>query len=399
MSPAVPSRVGLYLGAVQLLFALCWTIYVIYLPALAARVGIPPGAVVFILMLDQLVFVASDFAMGVMADRMARTVGRLGGVVLAVTALSCLAFLLLPFAAGTGSPVLFLALTLAWSVTSSALRAPPLTLIGRHAARPARAGLLALFMLGVGVAGALSPYLGMVLRDVDPRLPFLVSSLALALATAGIVAAERSLAAASAGPAAPAARVPDAGRVAAFVLAAVLAALAFQVHVFFNTTPLYRRFAAAEQLPWLIPVFWIGFNLGLWPASLASRRWGAVALMVAAALAAAAATLASGRMSTLAGLVACQAVAGAAWAGVLMGAFGTALSVGHTGLEGRLSGAVSSVLALAALARLATVSGGWHTDEGLRWLLGWLPVAGWLAAAALLAGLALALPRTRAAPA
>ena len=36
-------------------------------------------------------------------------------------------------------------------------------------------------MLGYGVAGALAPYLGATLRDVDPRLPFVLSSLVLLL--------------------------------------------------------------------------------------------------------------------------------------------------------------------------------------------------------------------------
>ncbi len=394
--PSAP--VGLYLGVVQFLFALCWTIYVIYLPALAAQVGIAPGLVIYILMLDQLVFIASDYAMGVMSDRMSRVVGRLGLVVLCVTVVSCLAFLLLPLAAGTGSPALFLALTLAWSISSSALRAPPLTLVGRHASKPARPGLVALSMLGLGVAGALGPYLGMALRGVDPRLPFVVSSVALALATLGIVAAERALrtAAAGASPVSPAreAPLPPVPQAAAFVLAALLVALAFQVHVFFNSGPLYLRHAAADQLPWLLPVFWVGFNLGLWPASLATRQLGALRVMGVSALVAGAGTVLLALAPQLEALVVLQALVGAAWAGVLMSGFSLALDLGHTGHEGRLAGALSSVLALAALLRLGTASGGWQQDDGLRWLLSWTPSLAWLLAAGLLWGLWLAWGRS-----
>ncbi len=47
------SRTGLYLAFLQLVFTLGWTTYVIYLPRLAAQVGIAPGAVIFVLMMDQ----------------------------------------------------------------------------------------------------------------------------------------------------------------------------------------------------------------------------------------------------------------------------------------------------------------------------------------------------------
>ncbi len=47
------SRTGLYLAVLQLVFTLGWTTYVVYLPKLAADVGLAPAAVIFILMLDQ----------------------------------------------------------------------------------------------------------------------------------------------------------------------------------------------------------------------------------------------------------------------------------------------------------------------------------------------------------
>ena len=79
-------------------------------------------------MLDQAIFTATDFAMGVASDKVSRLVGRLGHWVAAITLVSCAAFVTLPYVAGTqlGAPF-FLSLIIVWAVTSSALRAPPLT--------------------------------------------------------------------------------------------------------------------------------------------------------------------------------------------------------------------------------------------------------------------------------
>ncbi len=84
------------------MFTLLWTTYVIYLPKLAAEVGIAPGAVILLLMLDQAIFTVTDTAMGILADRIGAVVGRLGVVVGILTALSCVAFVALPFVAGAG---------------------------------------------------------------------------------------------------------------------------------------------------------------------------------------------------------------------------------------------------------------------------------------------------------
>src|SRR3954466_7981680 len=124
------NRTGVYLAMLQLVFTLGWTTYVIYLPKLAASVGIAPSAVILILMLDQAIFTISDTAMGIAADKVARFAGRLGLFVGALTAISCTAFVALPFVAGSGpgAQAWFIALIVVWAITSSALRAPPLTL-------------------------------------------------------------------------------------------------------------------------------------------------------------------------------------------------------------------------------------------------------------------------------
>src|SRR5215468_2811396 len=92
-------RTGLYLAFLQLVFTLGWTTYVIYLPKLAAQVGIAPGAVILLLMMDQAIFTVTDTAMGIAADRIAAVVGRLGVFVGVMTVVSCAAFVALPYVA------------------------------------------------------------------------------------------------------------------------------------------------------------------------------------------------------------------------------------------------------------------------------------------------------------
>jgi len=388
--------VGLYLGVVQFFFAASWIVYVLYLPQLAAQAGIGKAAVAWILMADQLVFVFADYASGVAADRVSRAVGRIGPWVLAATLVSCAAFLALPFVAPSASPTVFLALTLVWAATSSALRAPPLALVGKHAAKPAQPVLVALSLLGLGVANAISPYLGLQLRGIDPRIPFVLSSVALALVTLGLLAVERKLARERAHPAAAGAAAEPradaradaaAGPAPVLIISALFAALAFQVHVFIDSGPLYLRLAKPEQMPMLSPVFWIGFNLGLLPLSLAAKRWPAARVMGAAALVAAAAAGSATIAPTLTALIATQFVAGAAWSGVIVAAFAWALARGGAGQAGAFAGAISSVLALATLARMGSVSAGWPKAPGFSDMLVWWPVIGWLAASAVVVAL------------
>lgn len=386
---APPSRrwLGVYLGVVQFFFAACWIVYVIYLPQLVDQAGMPKAAAAWILMTDQLVFVFADYAAGVAADRVARVVGGVGLWVLAATIVSSLAFLALPFVAPAASAPLFVAVVLVWAVTSSALRAPPLALLGKYVAKPSRPILIGLSLLGLGVANAIAPYLGLHLRGVDARIPFVLSSLALALVTCGMVGVERALARragtsadAAAAQAAAARDTARSGSKTLFFAAALLAALSFQVHVFIDSAPLYRAHAPAASLPLLTPVFWIGFNIAMLPLSLAARRWPSAYVMGAAALVAAVASALATHAPTLPWLVSAQLVAGAAWSGVIVAAFAWALTRSGAGRAGAFAGALSAVLALATLARMASVASGWPQSAALAEALAWWPVAGWLAA-------------------
>jgi MFS family permease len=378
------NRTGLYLAALQLVFTLGWTTYVIYLPKLAAEVGIAPSAVILILMLDQAIFTIADTAMGIAADRLAPHVGRLGLFVGLVSAISCGAFLALPFVAGAGAAAQawFIALIVVWAITSSALRAPPLTLLGKYRARPQVPFLAALAMLGYGVAGAVSPYLGVLLREHDARLPFVISSVVLLLTAVALSRIEHDVAQDTPPPAPEEAAKPLGVTSIIFIVATVALALGYQLHFAMNSAPFYLRFAKPDELQWLMPVFWIGFNIAMFPASLVVKHRGGLIVMGAAGLFGAVAIAAAEFAGSLNILIAAQFLAGAAWGCMLMSAISAALAIGSTGAEGKVTGLVFSALALGTFARMAAVAGGLQKIPDYAPLLHWAPVACWSVAGA-----------------
>ena len=358
-----PISIGLYLAVVQFFLAVGWVVYVAYLPQLAQRAGIEARFVPWLLLADQLVFLLTDLLVGLASDRAARVLGRVGHAVLGATLLSTLAFVLLPWVAPMASPSLFVALTLIWAVTSSALRAPPLTLLGRYVARPAQPMTIAMSSFGLGLAGAAAPYVGLQLKSLDPLWPFALSGLSLAAVTLGMVAAERALARRVGNPAAAPAAAPG-GRMntvsaGAFLVACAAGAAAFQWHGFVASAPLALRFAPASDLPWLLPAFWVGFNLALLPAGWWAKRAGALNAMLLGATVAALGSAAAASAPSLGLLLVAQGVAGAGWALMLCSAFSAALVIGGSGRGGReglMSGAVLSTLAGAALLRIGIVA-------------------------------------------
>ncbi|MEY9108640.1 MFS family permease [Bradyrhizobium yuanmingense] len=378
------NRTGLYLAGLQLVFTLGWTTYVVYLPKLAADVGIAPSAVILILMLDQAIFTIADTAMGIAADKLAPHVGRLGLFVALVTAISCGAFVALPFVAGAGAAAQgwFIALIVIWSITSSALRAPPLTLLGKYRAKPQVPFLAALTMLGYGVAGAVSPYLGVVLREHDARLPFVISSVVLLLTALGLSRIEHDVARDTVPPTPDEAAKPLGLVPIAFIAAMIALALGYQLHFAMNSAPFYLRFAAPGDLQWLMPVFWIGFNIAMFPASLVVKHRGGLVVMGAAGLFGALAIAAAEFAGNLNTLIAAQFLAGAAWGCMLMSAVSAALAIGSTGAEGKVTGLVFSALALGTFARMAAVAGGLQKMPEYAPLLHWAPVACWSVAGA-----------------
>lgn len=378
------NRTGVYLAVLQLVFTLGWTTYLIYLPKLCADVGIAPSTVILILMMDQGIFTVTDTAMGMAADRIASLVGRLGVFVGVLAAVSCAAFVALPYVAGTGPGAKFwlIVLIVIWSVSSSALRAPPLTLLGKYRAQPSVPFLAALAMLGYGIAGAVSPYLGVVLRDHDARLPFVLSGAVLLLTALAFTGIERRVAE-EAQPerlAPPAKRL---GTVPMFLIGSmVLLSLGYQLHFNINSAPFYLRFAKSDELQWLMPVFWIGFNIAMFPASIVVKHRGGLTVMGAAGLLGAFAIVAAEIAGSLNVLIVAQFMAGAAWGCMLMSAVSAALAIGETGAEGKVTGLVFSALALATFARMAAVAGGLQKLPDYAPLVHWAPVACWSVAGA-----------------
>ena len=372
---------GTTLLAVQFLLAATWTVYVLFLPQLAERAGIAKSAVVAILMLDQILFALGDFAAGALSDKVAQTFRALGRGIAAVSVVSCAAFLLLP---QTTNATLLMSLIVAWSLSSSALRAPVFALVAKHAPQPAVPRLAAMSLFGLGVAGAIGPYLTAQLRGIDPAVPFAISSIALALAA---LALSRVTAFATPDAAAVTAAVttsPGAPPRIALLSALALAVLAFQVHTAIGSAPAYLRFADKTALEQLLPVFWIGFNLGILPVGFLCKRIGEIRVFVAGALLGAAMAFLVGQAGSLQMLVAVQFFAGMAWACVALAAFSAAIELGRTGFEGRMLGLLFGLFALATLTRIAAVAAQLPKDPAYAAAIANMPWLLWGAAALLL---------------
>lgn len=345
-SPGPSSGSLSYLGGVQFLFLLTWVVYVIYLESLLAELGLPKAFVPRLLLLDQLLFACADVALGFYADRLQRLFGRIAPLVLVLNLVSCLVFVGLPHLAA-GSPGLFVAMTGVWVLTASVLRAPLYGLIARRGAEPGRATAAAL--LGMGLASALAPYLGVVLKGVDPILPFTLSGVSLALATLGFAAYERGLGQSEAARApVPAPLAP----VLRLALVVMLLGGGFQVHFFVNSAPLYKGVADPAWLPWLMPVFWIGFSLAVNPGARLVARQGANRIFVASALLGGAASLACLAAPPLPALIVLQALLGVAWGGVFLAGLERAGGLGHTGREALCVGILFAGMAFAAATRI-----------------------------------------------
>jgi len=376
---------AVYLGIVQFFFATTWTLYVIYLPQLAAQAGIGAQWVPWILVADQVIFAVTDVATGFWIDRLRRGLARFGGWILGFTVLSSVAFLVLPFTSGNAG--ILLGAILVWSVTSSALRAPPWALLSQHAATPSVPFLSTLVLTGSALAAALSPYLGIALKGVDPRLPFAVSTLTLVATVAGLVYAERRLSTQSASSrdlSEEKKEPPNAGSIVLFFVALLLMAAGFQVHFALNSAPRYLAFTTPERLPYLMPIFWIGFNLVMFPASGLVKRLGPLQTLAGAAVLGTAAILGSVLARDLPMLAVAQLMAGGFWGAASVAAYTAAIGFGRTGREGRMLGTLFAVLALAAFVRIAAYASDLVVQPQLKALLPWIPEAAWLASAALL---------------
>jgi hypothetical protein len=386
MSRAVTTRVGLYFGLLQLVFGITWVVYAVYLPQLGAQAGISRGTVSWILVGDQLIFALCDWAVGVAADRIAKVVGRLGRLIVALTLVSTAAFLLIPLVTRSGATI-FVLLIAVWAVTSSALRAPPLALLGRHTPAGQQPWVGALFVVGSGVATALTPFLAGAVAEYDPRTLFGASAVSVLVVTLSIVWAERTLAR-DAAPQDPVATEIRMATLLWFLGAVLLLQVGFQVHFFTNAQLLFAKYAQPTQLPALLALFWIGFAALTPLAAFLVKRVGGIACMMWCALVAAGSAWAAGQATDVVSLGIAQVICGGAWGGVMAGAVAAAFTIGRRGRAGAAAGALFSVVALATMGRIALVAAHGDRVPAVASALPWLPSLSWLAATLLLVPLA-----------
>lgn len=374
------------LAGVEFFFSLSWVVYVIFLPELLARGGIDKRYLPWLLAADQLIFALADWSVGVAVDRARAALRRIGPMLVLLSAVSAVAMLLLPWLAAT--PLLFLLAIAVWVATSAALRAPPYVLLSRYAGRAALPRLAGIQLLGLAVASALAPYLATVLKGVDPALPFALSALAVGVSALALVHVERGLPAAE--PPLPSARVPakpPAGALPAswafLMLLALLLAFGQQIHTAINSAPQFKRLADAASLPWLMPIFWVGFSFGLLAVGRLVRERGTLPVLKMASALGALALAGAALSVSLAALVASQLVAGVFWALILCASIGLAAERGYPLQSGRNTGALLAVLAVATFSRFGLVASGATAAAGVV-LVDWLPVGLWCVVALLL---------------
>ncbi len=400
--PGAARRVGTWVLIVECLLALSWTLYVLFLPKMLADAGIERRWFVYVLLTDQLIFAACDWIAGVYADRVARGWRRLGRLITATTLLSSAALLAMPWIATGGNAPLLLAIIFVWAATSSALRAPVFALLGRvrEARGPSstgnpRAGIVGLALVGISLASAVGPYVTLLLKGVDARLPIALSAATLATAGLWAVRADAMLP-----PRTTAPTTDDAGwRRRAWSLAGIvlLASFGTQIVTAIVAQPLMQRFVGTDALVWT-SWFWIGFAFGLVPGHWIAAARGDALIHAAVALLVGAAAFAVGAAGgSLPIVVAGLAVSGAAWGVFSTIAFTIAvsLSAGHATARGAgtASGLLFSALAVGALLRFGLVVTGFSRAAPVLWL----PTIAWVVAAVALIVVARTIWRRRAA--
>jgi hypothetical protein len=237
-------------------------------------------------------------------------------------------------------------------------------------------------MLGYGIAGAAAPYLALTLREIDPRWPFAIASVAVVLATVSLTYVERKLPSQSAQSAPPEPSKQGDISPLIFAVGLVVLALGYQMHFAVNSAPLFRQFS--ERIDLYMPLFWVGFNVAMFPATLLVKRWGGFAVMGVFGVIGALAIAAAEAASALNLLVAAQLAAGAAWGCILMSAFCAAFDAAKHDTEGRWVGILFSALAFATFLRIGAIAAGLQRDPQWTGVLQWAPTMCWLISGLLL---------------
>jgi predicted MFS family arabinose efflux permease len=346
------SAAALALAGVQFFFTLGWTVYVIFLPDLLKSAGLAAAWLPLLLMADQLIFAVMDIAFGAVADRMADGYRKLARLLLWLTTISAVAFLSLPML-GIISPAMLIGILLVWVFSASVVRAPTMVLLAKRAKAAQQGRLVIWYAAGMALASALSPFFGMLLKGADPRLPFAISALSLLAAVLVLLH--------FGGRDAPELEENKPQPIAfqAYVPLLVVLALAsggFQLHAFLNAAPQYLAHSTKENLPWLLPLLWVGFFAALLGVGAVIKRFGALVVAGCGIVLTAFASYASATAASLEVLVLLQLLAGAGWAAAFAGLMEQASVFGTRGAEGLFMGSFFSVLALTAFARIGFVS-------------------------------------------
>jgi MFS family permease len=343
--PVQPRTVSATIATIQGLLVLIWTQYVMFLPQMAQAAGIGRGWVVWLLVADQITFVLGDWAAGVYADRLARTMRLMGALVVGTSIVSGLLLVALPDIAELRSPTLFILAMLAWAASSSALRAPVFSLLGRVGGVSRKSGVINGALIGVSVAGAAGPLLTGALSHIDPRVPLLAASIALVLATLPVLRIDAP------GRSAP---TPVSGSALAAVMGLSvttwLVALGMQLFTAIGPQQ-FHPLSPMAKLLWS-PLYWSGFAVGLLAGAPTGRARSSLPWTLAT-IALGAAAMAATKVATGIGLLAASlTLAGACWAVVYVNGLRTVLQLSRDCAIGTPIGIYLSVIALAAAARL-----------------------------------------------
>ena len=342
---------GLRLAAVQFVFTLGWTVYVVFLPALLARAGLPANWLPWLLIIDQAIFAIMDIAFGLIADRIGQAWQRLARTILWLTTLSALAFLALPVVSGV-APAAMLAVTLLWVVTASVVRAPTMVLLSKQARAAQQPSLVAWYSGGMALAMALSPFFGLWLKGSDPLLPFAVSAAVLWLAVVALLRWQQPLPASDESTQPP---LPFASY-RPLLAGLLLAAFGLQLHAFVNAGPLFGKLAEPARLPWLLPWLWVGFAAAMPLVGSLCKRFAALQVAGGGLLAAAAMIWVAPAVNLENSLILLQLLAGFCWGLAFAGLMSFASAAGSRGAEGLFMGSFFAMTAVAAVARILLAS-------------------------------------------
>jgi hypothetical protein len=342
---------AIYLALVQLLFALSWSIYDLYLPQLTARAGLSKEVSSWLSLADQLLVIFMDIAFGLASPFITKAIGRAGKWIIGAVWGSCLAFLLLPFMTDAGS-ALFLPLVIFWVVTSSAIRMPVLILLSQNVSRDAIAGFAAIVAIGKGLASAFASYLTSALADVNPSIPFVISSLVIGLAILGLLWVEKNAREREELTNHEAYQPLPVYVLLLFGVGVLLTGTGFQFHGS-ASAGLYQSVAPKVSLGLLMPIFWVGFHLALYPATLLTKRYGAETALATGAILSAIGCFSATSAGSLPSLLGDQVLTGAGWSLFFMGGIALAISAGTPSKVGIFLASWSALLATSTFIRLA----------------------------------------------